>query len=122
MTELIALTIFAPQMQTMLTQTDALTIQLIQDVMMDLDAPEMFATQAQKMPLMVAPICQSIPSVMMKPHVLMMLASQEMKMLTKTDACLLPTMITATTTLTAQTTCVLQAVPIPTAEDACTSQ
>src|SRR3990167_6628981 len=95
-----ALMTFALQEQKTQTKMDALTKLTTQDVTMDLDAPEMFAVQTQKMQLMVALMKAWTLNVTMDSHVLMMLAHQEMKMLMKTDAYSLPIQPTAMITLT----------------------
>src|SRR3990167_6230791 len=93
-----ALMTFALQEQKTQTKMDALTKLTTQDVTMDLDAPEMFATQTQKMQ--------------------MMLAHQEMKMLMKTDAHSLPIQPTAMITLIVPPTYVHQAAITQTVMDA----
>src|SRR3990167_1961246 len=115
MMELIALMMFALLLLKAQTKTDALTKQLIQDVMMDSHAPEMFATQNQKMQWMDALTKAWTANVMMDLHALKMLAHLEAKVRMKMDVYLLLILLIVKIALSAHQMYVPQEVKMQTA-------
>src|SRR3990167_4511796 len=115
MMKLIALTIFALLPLKTQMKTDALTKQLIQDVMMVLDAPEMPATQNQKMQWMDALTKAWTVNVMMDLHALRTLAHLKAKVLMKMDVYLLLTLLIVKIALSAHQMYVPQEVKMQTA-------